>query len=50
VLVRGDGGLWTADTMNRLQPPKGWHALRHAFCTRLVQQLRRRLLRDPLWA
>jgi integrase len=32
------GTPWTKDFMVHHQPPKGWHALRHAFCTRLAVQ------------
>jgi hypothetical protein len=32
------GTPWTKHFMVHHQPPKGWHALRHAFCTRLALQ------------
>jgi len=32
------GTPWTKQFMFEHQPPKGWHALRHAFCTRLALQ------------
>jgi integrase len=36
VLARPNGLAWTKEVMTRLQPAKGWHALRHTFCSRLA--------------
>lgn len=33
---RNSGMPWTKEVMRARQPAKGWHALRHSFCTRLV--------------
>lgn len=36
VLARPDGSPWTKESMVWCAPPKGWHALRHTFCSRLA--------------
>lgn len=36
VLARANGLPWTKEVMRGNAPEKGWHALRHTFCTRLA--------------
>src|SRR6185436_10834307 len=36
--ARFEGTRWTKESMRRYQPPKGWHALRHGFCTTLAER------------
>jgi integrase len=36
VLARIDGLPWSKEIMRRVAPSKGWHALRHTFCSRLA--------------
>lgn len=36
--TRSLGTPWTKAFMVHNQPPKGWHALRHSFCSRLAMQ------------
>lgn len=33
-----EGTPWTKESMRLYQPGKGWHALRHGFCTRLAER------------
>lgn len=33
-----NGLNWTKESMRRVKLPKGWHALRHTFCTRLAMR------------
>jgi integrase len=35
--ARFEGMPWTKESMRGFAPAKGWHALRHGFCTRLAE-------------